>query len=47
MFIALDDYGNRISIENATKDNQYFCPICGELLTIRATDSLAKNSFCS
>ncbi len=41
MFIALDDYGNRISIENATKDNQYFCPICGELLTIRATDSLA------
>lgn len=41
MFIALDVNGNRISIENATKDNQYFCPICGELLTIRATDSLA------
>ncbi len=41
MFIALDTNGERVSIENATKDNQYFCPICGELLTIRATDSLA------
>lgn len=41
MFIALDINGKRISIENATKDNQYFCPICGKLLTIRATESLA------
>lgn len=41
MFIALDVNGNRISIENATKDSQYFCPICGEPLTIRATNSLA------
>lgn len=41
MFIALDVNGKRISIENAVKDNQYFCPICGELLTIRATESLA------
>lgn len=41
MFIALNANGERVSIENATKDNQYFCPICGELLTIRATDSLA------
>ena len=41
MFIALDENGCRISIENATNDYQYFCPICGELLIIRATDSLA------
>lgn len=41
MFIALDANKNRISIENATKENQYFCPICGAPLTIRATDSLA------
>lgn len=41
MFIALDVNGNRISIENATKDSQYFCPICGKPLIIRATDSLA------
>lgn len=40
MFIALDTDKNRISIENAIKGNQYFCPICGELLTIRATESL-------
>lgn len=41
MFIALNANGERVSIENVTKENQYFCPICGELLTIRATDSLA------
>lgn len=41
MFIALDADGNRVSIENAIQDNQYFCPICGEPLTIRAADSLA------
>lgn len=41
MFIALNEDGERVSIENAQKYNQYFCPICGEPLTIRATDSLA------
>lgn len=41
MFIALDNNGQRISIESAVKENQYFCPICGEPLIIRATDSLA------
>ena len=41
MFIALDTNRNRISIENAIKGNQYFCPTCGEILTIRATESLA------
>ena len=41
MFIAWDADKQRISIENATKDKEYFCPICGESLTIRATDSLA------
>ncbi len=41
MFIALNADGERISIENATQDNKYYCPICGEPLTIRATNSLA------
>lgn len=41
MFIALDANGERISIDNATKDDNYFCPICGEPLVIRATNSLA------
>lgn len=41
MFIALNTNGERVSIENATKDDKYYCPICGELLTIRATNSLA------
>lgn len=41
MFIALNANGERVSIENATQDNKYYCPICGELLTIRAINSLA------
>lgn len=41
MFIALDSNGERISIENAIKGNKYFCPICGEPLVIKATESLA------
>ena len=41
MFIALNINRERISIDNAKKDSQYFCPICSELLTIRATESLA------
>lgn len=41
MFIALDSNKNRVSIENAEKGVQYFCPICGEPLIIRAKDSVA------
>ena len=41
MFIALNANGERVSIENVTKDSQYFCPACGELLTIRAKGSYA------
>ena len=41
MFIALNSDNKRISIENATKNEQYFCPICGELLNIKAENSLA------
>ena len=39
MFIALNSARQRVSIENASKDEQYFCPICGELLTVREVDS--------
>ena len=40
MFIALDIDKNRISVENAQKGVQYFCPVCGEPLIIRAKDSI-------
>ena len=41
MFIALNANGERISIENASTDTQYYCPICKEPLIIRASESLA------
>lgn len=41
MFIAFNSNGERISIENAIKNDEYFCPICGEPLIIRATNSFA------
>ena len=41
MFIAFNDKQERISIENATQENPYFCPICGEPLIIKAMKSLA------
>ena len=41
MFIALDYDGNRVSIENVIQGKEYFCPVCGEKLIIRASDSLA------
>lgn len=46
MFIALDSNMERVSIENAIADEQYFCPICGKPLTIRATKStVVKTHF--
>lgn len=41
MFIANDKNGERISIENAIKTNEYVCPICGEPLIIKAENSSA------
>ena len=42
MYIAYDENKKRISIENATRPNKYFCPLCGEALIIRAEKSLAR-----
>ena len=39
MYIALNSNDERVSIENANKEIEYFCPICGEKLQIRAIDS--------
>lgn len=39
MFFALNCNGERISIENATKDNQYFCEECNTPVIIKAKDS--------
>lgn len=40
MFIALNENGERVSIENATKGKQYFCEECNAAVIIRAKDSL-------
>ena len=39
MYIALDLNKERIQIENASSDKEYFCPICGEKLIIKAIGS--------
>ena len=44
MFIALNKAGERIEIDNADPQKQYFCPICGESLIIRAKDSLCRKT---
>ena len=41
MYIALDENKIRVHIENAEKSKQYFCPVCGEKLIIKAVDSLS------
>ena len=40
MFIALDNNGQRVLIENAAKENQYFCEECNTPVIIKAKDSL-------
>ena len=44
MFFAFDENRQKVNVNNATKDHQYFCPICGECLSIRAMDSLAMKA---
>ena len=41
MFIALDGSNQRVSIDTVDKTKQYFCPVCGEKLSIKALDSLS------
>lgn len=41
MFIALDENNNRTEIDNADSNKKYFCPICNEELSIKATKSVA------
>ncbi|MBQ2914993.1 MAG: hypothetical protein IJE50_05685 [Clostridia bacterium] len=41
MFIAYDESKKRVDINDADKSKQYYCPICGEKLIIKAKDSLA------
>lgn len=38
MFIAVNEKGNRIHIEKANTNEQYFCPTCGEKLILRRGD---------
>ena len=44
MFFAFDENQQKVNVNNATKGRQYFCPICGECLSIRAIDSLAMKT---
>lgn len=39
MYVAIDSNKDRIQIENASSNTEYFCPICGERLIIKAIDS--------
>ena len=41
MQIAVDKNNQRVSIENADNSVEYFCPICGQRLIIKAKESLA------
>ena len=35
MFIAVDEEKHKVSITEAEKGNSYYCPLCGEKLTLR------------
>lgn len=39
MYIAFNSNKERVQIENASINKEYFCPICGEKLIIKAIDS--------
>ncbi|MBR7182112.1 MAG: hypothetical protein IKD28_04945 [Clostridia bacterium] len=41
MFIAFDELGKRTHIKDAKPTSVYFCPVCGDILCIRALNSLA------
>ena len=41
MFDAADKDGNRVLIEDAVKGTEYFCPVCGRGVIIKAKESLA------
>ena len=41
MFVAADKDGNRVCIEDAVKGTEYFCPVCGRRVIIKAKESLA------
>ena len=36
MFVANDQEGNRITIEDAVQGGAYFCPVCGGALSVKA-----------
>ena len=42
MLVANDSSKNKVSIEDAKKPNEYFCPTCGAPLIIRAENSTQK-----
>ena len=42
MFIAIDSNNNKVTIKDANKQEQYFCPTCGAPLSIRAESSTLK-----
>lgn len=41
MFIAKDKEGNKIAIEEAVRGGEYFCPICGGAVIVKAKNSEA------
>ncbi len=43
MFVALNYDKERIVIENADNNGEYFCPICEEKLSVKAKESVVKS----
>lgn len=50
MFVALDENGNRVYAEFATRDQKYYCPTCGGEVILRSgeinVDHFAHTSQC-
>ena len=41
MFIALDEKNHRTSVDNIIENTNYFCPICGSPVSVKAQESSA------
>lgn len=41
MFVAKDKEGNRVTIEEAARGGEYFCPLCGDRVIVKAKESEA------
>ena len=45
MFIAVDEQNNKVSITEAENGNNYYCPLCGEKLTLKKNGKIKAQHF--